>query len=791
MISPPIQRLSLTLALLTVLAVDVVSAQPSNSLEAFRAGVVKIRNSSGAEGSGFIYQIDRGAKTACIVTAAHVVGDDANPQITFYPQHRPVAAEVIYTENLQLEGSDRGLAVLLVNQNVPADAAVLRISGVSLAWGDKVSIIGMPLGRPAWSIIEGRVEGQSGRDVYLDGNIAKGISGGPLIKDGEVFGIVTAVRSDISIAIPSEQINYLLRNNYCGGKSLAADGKGAAQYMTVNVTDAQDKPIAGVMLSTGGGRAQVKATDTKGQTRIQLGPRVRPGSSIGLQITKPEDLIFISPWDGYVTVPSLQSEEENVVRVVLSVRGVRGLLEDPRAALAMASELNRLRSSLGGDGERLTENMWREVLAAVAKRYKLKPEEVEQAIRNWAEKATSSYDRGVAALYAKNYPEATVQLSRAIEEIRKRQEQNQNELVEAYSQLGQSLYVQGKYREAVTAFSEAEKLRPNDGDVLNNLARALHRSGEYLKASIYLDHALKVNRNAAGELKRELKVAMSLNNMANLYYDQGKYDEAFRLHKEALDIKERQLGTNHMEVAQSLSNLANAYTELGQYDMAERLLTRALGIVDVNQGANLPERAYFLSNLSSVYLHQRKLDEAMRLQKQAEAIMSVSLNELHPDNAKLLNNLALIYQAQGDEDQAERLLKRALEIKELQLDKNHPSLISSLHNLANFYLGQEKYTEAEKLLRRALDVSEHNGLMQHPHVARIRNSLAALYYTQGKYVEAEAQFTEAISSIEKAFAQDHPALASILDNYGSLLRQTGRAAKAEEMKKRADAIRDK
>jgi tetratricopeptide (TPR) repeat protein len=789
MTSPPIQRLSLALTLLTVLAIDSVSAQPPDSLEAFRAGVVKIRNSSGAEGSGFIYAIDRGAKTACIVTAAHVVGEDANPQITFFLQDRPVAAKVLHKENIQQEGSDRGLAFLSVDQNVPPHVAVLKISDASLEGGDKVNVIGMPLGRPAWSIIEGRVEGQSGRDISLDGNIGKGVSGGPLIKNGEVLGVVTAVMSDISIAIPSVQIIILLKNNYCGGASLAAQSKAAVSYMMVNVTDTQDKPITGVMLITRGGRSEAKATDTEGRTRIQLGSRVRAGSIIGLQITEREDLIFISPWDGHVTIPKFESEEESVVRVVLSVRGVRDLLEDPRAALGMASELNRLRSSLGGEGERLSENMRRELLAEVAKGYGLTPAEVEQAIRNWARKAISPYERGVAALYARNYPEATIQLSRAIEEIRKEQEQKQNELVDAYFQRGQSHYVQGKYREAVNDFREADNLRPNDGDILNNLARALHRSGEYLKARIYLDHALKVNRNAPGGPKSELKVAMSLNNLANLYYDQGKYEEAFRLHKEALDIKERQLGTNHMEVALSLNNLANAFTELGKYDMAEPLLKKALDIVDANQGANQPEKAYFLSNLSVVYLHQSKPDEAMRLHKQAEAIMRVSLDTLHPDYAKLQNNLALIYYAQGDKELAEGPLKRAVEIKERQLGKDHPSLISSLHNLAIFYVTQLKYPEAERLIQRALAIFQSNDLAHHPHIARSHHTLAVLYYEQGKYKEAEAQFTEAISSLEKAFAQDHPVLADILDGYVRLLWKTGRLAKAEEMKKRADAIR--
>ncbi len=53
-------------------------------------------------------------------------------------------------------------------------------------------------------------------------------------------------------------------------------------------------------------------------------------------------------------------------------------------------------------------------------------------------------------------------------------------------------------------------------------------------------------------------VAIDLNNVAILYYRQGKYAEAEPLIKRALGTQEKALGKNHPPVAQTLEN----YTEL-------------------------------------------------------------------------------------------------------------------------------------------------------------------------------------------------------------------------------------
>jgi tetratricopeptide (TPR) repeat protein len=87
---------------------------------------------------------------------------------------------------------------------------------------------------------------------------------------------------------------------------------------------------------------------------------------------------------------------------------------------------------------------------------------------------------------------------------------------------------------------------------------------------------LEIREKALGSAHPD--VAGSLNNLASLYQDQGKYDTSEPLYKRALEINEKALGSAHPGVAASLNNLVLLYKAEGKYDDTEPLLKRALEI---------------------------------------------------------------------------------------------------------------------------------------------------------------------------------------------------------------------
>jgi tetratricopeptide (TPR) repeat protein len=72
------------------------------------------------------------------------------------------------------------------------------------------------------------------------------------------------------------------------------------------------------------------------------------------------------------------------------------------------------------------------------------------------------------------------------------------------------------------------------------------------------------------------RVANSLNNLAALYLEQGRYAEAEPLYRRSLVIYEKSLGPDHSDVATPLNALAGLYYEQGRDADAESLVKRSL-----------------------------------------------------------------------------------------------------------------------------------------------------------------------------------------------------------------------
>ncbi|RTR18398.1 tetratricopeptide repeat protein, partial [Azospirillum griseum] len=241
------------------------------------------------------------------------------------------------------------------------------------------------------------------------------------------------------------------------------------------------------------------------------------------------------------------------------------------------------------------------------------------------------------------------------------------------------------YPRAAAAFTEAATLCPPDdallrADYLNSAGQAEYRAGRYPAALPLYTEALAIREKALGP--DHLDTARSLNNLAVLYDTQGKLEAAAPLHARALAIKERALGPDHPDTALSLNNLAVLYDTQGQLEAAAPLYTRALAIKERALGPDHPDTALSLNNLAYLYKAQGKLEAAAPLYTRALAIREKALGPGHPDTATSLNNLASLYQAQGQLEAAAPLYTRALAIWEKALGPDHPDTALSLNNLA-------------------------------------------------------------------------------------------------------------
>jgi len=249
-----------------------------------------------------------------------------------------------------------------------------------------------------------------------------------------------------------------------------------------------------------------------------------------------------------------------------------------------------------------------------------------------------------------------------------------------------------------------------------------------------------------GEHQRQ---AGLLVNLANLHNATGDYDEAERLHQQALAIREDVLGADHPLVATSLNNLANVYAATRRFDEAERLYERVLAIREAALHPDHPHVANTLNNLANIRQSMGDYQAAKLLHERVLAIRERVLGPEHRDVAGSLNNLAVVYEATGDYPRAKALYERGLAILEAALGSEHPEVAKNVENLGNVHVAIGDYAVAEGLYARALAIREASFGAEHPSVADSLVDLATVALAQHRPGDALPLAQRALALREK------------------------------------------
>ena len=199
--------------LLLVMSLSLCSTLALGQELAPEKAVVKITSLADGKrktGTGFIVKLE--ADIAYIVTAAHVVEGDQAPQVEFFTrQNVTVKAEV-----RKIEGNDpSGLALMVVRgkQNLAPGLTALSLgTAVGLKAGDQVSAIGFPSGVASWGVSRINIVSLEGRNIVLSKDLEEGNSGGPILKDNKVVGLVMGLNQGFGIAVPVSIVQTVLTN---------------------------------------------------------------------------------------------------------------------------------------------------------------------------------------------------------------------------------------------------------------------------------------------------------------------------------------------------------------------------------------------------------------------------------------------------------------------------------------------------------------------------------------------------------------------------------------------------
>lgn len=208
------------LALVGACSAGSASTQP----DAVVGGVVRVTARCGhdaSRGSGFI--VCTTADTAYVATVTHVTwpgtrdegtasdGEAPIIEVEFRSlRDRPIRAVVRHREP-----DENGLALLAVaiSRELASTISPLPLAPTyDVRPLEEVWVIGDSARSGPWSVVARRAKSVLGRDLVLDGTTEAGYSGGPVLKDQRVVGMVARGDAADTIAIPAASIWTFARN---------------------------------------------------------------------------------------------------------------------------------------------------------------------------------------------------------------------------------------------------------------------------------------------------------------------------------------------------------------------------------------------------------------------------------------------------------------------------------------------------------------------------------------------------------------------------------------------------
>ena len=140
--------------------------------------------------------------------------------------------------------------------------------------------------------------------------------------------------------------------------------------------------------------------------------------------------------------------------------------------------------------------------------------------------------------------------------------------------------------------------------------------------------------------------SITLDTLATELQNQGKYDEAEPLFREALEVDRETLGNRHPDTLAAVSNLGGLLHAKGDLAAAEPLLREALEGRRQTLGNRHPLTIIFINNLGTLLQDKGDLTAAEPLLREALEVRRETLGDSHPSTLTSINTLGVLLQKQ-------------------------------------------------------------------------------------------------------------------------------------------------
>lgn len=287
---------------------------------------------------------------------------------------------------------------------------------------------------------------------------------------------------------------------------------------------------------------------------------------------------------------------------------------------------------------------------------------------------------------------------------------------EAWCNQANLLRETGRFDEALAAYREALRLRPDDyPDAHNNIGMLLLQKGQPEEAERHFRQAVEI----------QPLHHLAHNNLGNVYLQSGRVEPAIASYQKALEIQPGYPDA-HNNLGMALLNQARLLEAIPEFEKAIQLR---------------PGYAEAINNLGHAFLQTNRPQEAA--QRFEEAVQG------RPDHAQAWHNLALSRYILADVPAAIAAYEKAVE--------SNPRQVSSLNNLA--WILATFPEDGLRDGRRALELAGQAGTLTENRDPVVLHTLAAALAENRRFDEA---LQTARTALQIAASQNNDALVSAI-----------------------------
>ena len=287
------------------------------------------------------------------------------------------------------------------------------------------------------------------------------------------------------------------------------------------------------------------------------------------------------------------------------------------------------------------------------------------------------------------------------------------------------------------------------GRSLDHLGFLYHSAGDLKQGETYLQQGLELRKKELGSDSADY--AESAADLALLYRDTNRGQEAKTLAAEAVNIRTRLLGPQDLVVAESLNRLGTIDAFLGEYELAASTLEKALAIHELHLDPNHPPAEYgtLCVNLSGTYQRIGRYAKAKVLSQKAVDALRKNPGVNHPAYAMSVGQFASLETDLGNYAAAEKLYNEAGTLLAEQLGEQHLQYSQFLNNRGILYSAMGNLAAAEADYRKSLELKTKINGPDSLAVARTLKNLAPLVYNKN-HAEGQQLFQEAAGIFAKS-----------------------------------------